>query len=204
VLERRRRNRRGEDILVDATVADVTDVRLALHTMFGMRKWVVVALALAIIGIVAYLLSQPKEGTVEYHKRKCAEAGVPEWVLKKGVPRTPRRFYERRFTREFDFHTTALINAGYLKESVLVISNSSPMSVWHTAATSDLLGAMPKDVWDCSVIQQTNANTLRVVVPGEWIEKVTEAIHKADVPDAPREWRDSKFRFSKGSENVTP
>jgi len=147
-----------------------------------------------LIGVAAYFLSEPRKGTVEYHKRKYTEvreAVEPAWVLKKGVPGVVREFYQRRRTHQLDFHRTALIDSGYLKQSLFVVSNSSPSSVWRTAAL-DLLVVVPKEVWEFSWIQQTNmnTNTLMVCVPRDWFEKIGDAIRKADVPDAPREWSD--------------
>jgi len=162
-------------------------------------RWRITIAVMAVLTIAGalYFGTQPKKGTVEWHKkeylraRKELETGVPAWVLKKGVPGIMRKFYERRFTRQLDFHRTALIDSGYLKQSVFVVSNSSPLSVWRTAA-HDLLVVVPKEVWNFSWIQQTNmnTNTLMVVVPRDWFEKIGDAIRKADVPEAPREWSD--------------
>ena len=160
-----------------------------------MRKRLLIgAIAAVVIGVAAYFLSQPRKGTVEYHKRKYAEAWeaeVPAWVLKKGVPGVVKEFYQRRRTHQLDFHRNALIDSGYLKQSVFVISNSAALSVWRTAA-HDLLVVVPKEVWNFSWIQQTNmnTNTLMVCVPRDWFEKIGDAIRKADVPTAPREWSD--------------
>jgi len=98
--------------------------------MTGMRKWVVAGLIVVVaIGVGTYLLSQPRRGTVEYHKRKYAEAGMPEWVLKKGVPAVLQNLYERRFVREFEFHRSALIELGYLERRLFVVTNRTPLEI---------------------------------------------------------------------------
>jgi hypothetical protein len=139
------------------------------------------AIATVLIGVAAYFLSEPRKGTVEYHRRKYAEVGAPRWVAKEAVPGFVRNFYRRRYNLQREFHRTALIDSGYLKQRFFVVSNSSPLSVWRTAA-HDLLVEMPKEVWSFSWIQQTNTNTLMVVAPRDWCEKIGDAIHKADVP----------------------
>ena len=41
--------------------------------MTGVRKRLVIgAMAVVVIGVIAFVLSQPKDGTVEWHKREYA------------------------------------------------------------------------------------------------------------------------------------
>jgi hypothetical protein len=152
-----------------------------------MRKRLVIGaiavVVMAVIGLAAYILPQPKEGTVEYHKRKYAETGVPTWVLHKGVPGFVRDFYARRSYRDSVFHRTALVNLGYLKESVFVFSNVSISNVVRIEWPSEMDGFT-------SISYGMPSNGITVVARPELTDKIGNAIRKADVPDAPREWSD--------------
>jgi hypothetical protein len=133
-------------------------------------------IAAVVIGLATYFLPQPKEGTVEYHKRKYAETGVPAWVLKKGVPGFVRDFYERRSWRDSVFHRTALVNLGYLKESVFVFSNVSISNVVRIEWPIEMDGFT-------SISYGMPSNGITVVARPELTDKIGDAIRKADVPE---------------------
>jgi hypothetical protein len=135
----------------------------------------IAVVVMAVIGLTAYFLPQPKEGTVEYHKRKYAETGLPAWVLNKGVPGFVREFYDRRYLRDSVFHRTALVNLGYLKESVFVFSNVSISNVrieWpiEMDGFTSITYGMP-------------SNGITVVARPELTDKIGDAMRKADVPE---------------------
>jgi len=143
------------------------------------KRLLIVAIAvvvMAVIGLAAYFLPQPKEGTVEYHKRKYAETGVPDWVLNKGVPGFVRDFYDRRYLRDSVFHRTALVNLSYLKESVFVFSNVSISNVVRTEWPIEMDGFT-------SITYGMPSNGITVVARPELTDKIRDAIRKADVPE---------------------
>src|SRR6185503_5712613 len=94
-----------------------------------MRKRVVIGV-LAIIGagVLLFALSQPKRGSVEWHKREyeAATQGSLKFRLKnlwwqiRGEDRRSRMISEER-----NEHQQALIHLGYLEQREFVISNRS-------------------------------------------------------------------------------
>ena len=151
--------------------------------MSGVRKGLLIgAIALVGIGVGTYLFSQPRNGTVEYHKRKYLQTGVPRWALAKGVPSIVRGFYERRFSREVEFHRSALIDAGYLAESVFVISNCSVEKAVPAFHQSDL----PKEAREflCTIWWTPAPIMITVIAPRESMKEIAEAIRKSHVPES--------------------
>ena len=154
---------------------------ISMSPMRNTRKRLVIgAVAAAVICVGVYVLSQPRKGSVEYHKRKYLQAGVPDWTRKNGIPAGVRRFYLRRFGRELEFHRGALIDAGYLKERVLLVSNCSPFKVVQAAEIelSENIAEFTSIAWDTP-----DTNAISVIAPAEWIEKIAHAIRKADLPE---------------------
>jgi hypothetical protein len=148
------------------------------------KRLVIGAIATVVICVAVYLgaqlFTQPRKGTVDYHKRKYLQAGVPQWALVDGVPAFVRDFFERRFTHEFEFHTRALIDGGYLRESVFVVSNASPGNVMRTVQMR-----LPKHIREFTSMTcfASNPNAITVIAPRERIDEIGEAIRKSDVPE---------------------
>ena len=143
------------------------------------RKWVVAGLVLIAIGVGAYLFSQPRRGTIDYHKQKYAELGMPEWVLKKGVPAVLQNFYERRFVREFEFHRSALIELGYLERRLFVVTNRTPGEIVDAL----LMDAQQNpQLWEYSGPTPRGRNNVEVIAPAEKMTRWEKVIREADVP----------------------
>jgi hypothetical protein len=155
------------------------EICVRLNIIPAMRKWVVAGLVLIAIVLGAYLFSQPRKGTVEYHKRRYAEVGVPEWVLKKGIPAVVVDFYKHRYGREFEFHRSALIDAGYLNERVFAVSSCSPdravRAVYDSLSKSAL--EFVSMAWPTP-----DTNMITIIAPRKSMEEIGEAIRRADVP----------------------
>jgi hypothetical protein len=146
------------------------------------RKRVVIgAMAAVVIGVAAHVFSQPKEGMFEYHKKEYLNAGVPEWALVRGVPGFVRHFYERHFTHELEFHRRALIDGGYLRESVFVVSNASAGNVMR-AVQMELPGYIGE--FTSMACFASDPNAITVTAPREWMDEIGEAIRKADIEEA--------------------
>jgi len=100
--------------------------------MFGMRKWVVAGLVALAVGAGAYLLSQPRHGTVEYHEKQLLKldnlSRFDSWVDKRGPERLQALWVRRRIKR-ITFHADALVKLGYLERRSFMISNSTPRNV---------------------------------------------------------------------------
>src|SRR5688500_7864821 len=87
------------------------------------KRLVIGAIAAMLIGVAAYVLSQPKEGTLEWHKREykshMRRIGGERTLFDRirsefGLPRRPDRHLE---------HRRALIDLGYLEERNIILTN---------------------------------------------------------------------------------
>jgi hypothetical protein len=156
-----------------------------------MRKRIVIGLlAVVVIGVMAYFVSQPqpKRGSVEWHKREFVRA-------RDGKPMMLRlRAAWDRFTshgnkwRAADYwrrsegmqsNRTALIRLGYLEERTFVVSNRPVNEVisnaWFNAATNI-------DVDFIRVNTRRGTNMIEVSTVRGDISKWEELIRNADVP----------------------
>src|SRR5687768_4528612 len=99
-----------------------------------MRKRLVIgAIAAVVIGVAAYMLSQPKEGTLEWHKagylkerkkieRRTLVDQFERWYVK---IRKPRIYTFRSVSDdEFKTHTEALIRLGFLEAKRIRVTNA--------------------------------------------------------------------------------
>jgi hypothetical protein len=90
-----------------------------------MRKRLIIGvIAVSVIGVAAYILSQPKEGTLEWHKREyenhMRRLDGKRTLLDRirsafGLSRRPDRHLE---------HRRALIDLGYLEEREIILTNN--------------------------------------------------------------------------------
>jgi hypothetical protein len=148
-------------------------------------RWRIAIAVLAAIGIAAavYVGSQPKKGTVEWHKQRYLQAGAPSWALMKGVPGMVRDFYELRYLRESDLHQRALLDAGYLGDKTFVLSNASAPNVMQKI---QLELTLPQTINEFTSMawSANDSNAIRVIAPREWIEKIGQAIRETDVPES--------------------
>lgn len=101
-----------------------------------MRKRILIGgIAVILIGIAAYMLSQPKKGTVQWHKAKYMECvnrmwGTTLWgrvqrYAKQTVGIAAPEIPDRRAQTEARSHLSALVDLGYLSERRYVITNTS-------------------------------------------------------------------------------
>jgi hypothetical protein len=146
-----------------------------------MRKRLVIgAIAVVVIGVAAYLLSQPKVGNLEYHKREYLKANKvllsPGSVSIRFAPGFVEDFFLDRHARSFTFHQEALIDAGFLTKVWFVVSNAHPVAI---------IRAMEENGLDSTFATLWVAYNRAVagVVPVEAIERVSQAIREADVPE---------------------
>jgi hypothetical protein len=146
-----------------------------------LNRLLIGAIAVVVIGVAAYFLSQPRKGSVEYHKREYLRinkrgSSVP-WVDRRSVPHIVGSFYGWRLSRQSDFHYSALIEAGYLRKSVFMISNSPALDVLQAARIE----------WPPHVIEiiriSWDTNRITITAPSDWIEKLGPAIREADAPE---------------------
>lgn len=137
---------------------------------------------MVVIGVAAYVLSQPKEGTVEYHKAGYREAlnamKSGGWLRGRFVPEFVRDWSWHRNDRLSSFHQQALIDAGYLKKRWFVVSNASPNDVLKRALKDlDVSGFDLR----FTVLWAVDNHTIGGIVPIDAMERVSQALRNADV-----------------------
>jgi hypothetical protein len=94
------------------------------------RKWVVVGVVLVAVSMGAYLLSQPRRGSVEYHKEEFLKAGIlgprEDWILSHTPGILEAKAHQAVWARKMkqhDFHRTALVELGYLDKRTFYVRN---------------------------------------------------------------------------------
>ena len=155
-----------------------------------MRKRIVIALiAVVAIGLGAYvtfLLSGPKRGSVEYHKREFLRAR--HWgMADEGMYRYgPGEWMSARLDKKNNRlarHQNALINLGYLEERTVVVRNPF----------RDVLANMLKHLSTNSIegvdedfcnLQTKGTNVFRIVVVKGDASTWERLIREADVPES--------------------
>src|SRR5687768_11553 len=92
-----------------------------------MRKSVAIGFVIVTIGLVAFVLSRPKKGTIEWHKREYLTACKGSWkeralnLGRRALGKQPS-FSTEQVEKEAE-HQRALIKLGFLEERELVFSN---------------------------------------------------------------------------------
>jgi hypothetical protein len=143
------------------------------------RRIVIGAITAGVIGVGAYVFSPPKERTVEWHKEQYGKANTKTPVtqlMKLGVvPRTIRQGYFRRAEERAALHWQALVDAGYLSQRVVAVSNHPVLPrLWK-----DISDTFTNDTLTFTTIRRTNFN-LTVTAPAEAIDRIEEIIRKDD------------------------
>jgi hypothetical protein len=144
-----------------------------------MRKRIVIgAIAVVVIGAGAYVFSQPKEGTVEWHKQACeseARRIFKPTLFDRArraldLPPRPNRYRE---------HRRALVNLGYLEERQFILTNkpAKVLPALRQWATNDL---RQDRLWSMDVISN---NILTVRAERHSLPKWEEAVRRIDVPE---------------------
>src|SRR5688572_26567324 len=103
--------------------------------MTARSKWVKIAIGLmsaVVIGVGVYVLTQPRKGTVEWHKReyqKTRQWGVIDEVVRRYGSQVSKAHRKKRKEDRIDYHRKELIKLGYLEERVVIIHNRSAYDV---------------------------------------------------------------------------
>jgi hypothetical protein len=153
------------------------------------RKRIIIGLlTVAVIGVVAFYLSQPKKGTVEWHKREYVDAWkrVNEQTLadkaKQFLNRIAGRKVARRaWTRDNErvqSHRAALLTLGYLEQQAFDLTNCSRGQVLSSPAFAFAYRLHREFV----MITAQDTNTLHVIAVREDMPLFVEAIRKVDKP----------------------
>jgi hypothetical protein len=98
------------------------------------KRLVIAAIAVLVVGPVAYLLSLPRNGSVEWHKREYLKARdgsrlvnnlKADWY-RMGGPRPKPRAKNPDTVAEMEIHERALIALGYMEERKLEAGFGGP------------------------------------------------------------------------------
>ena len=150
-----------------------------------MRKWIIAGLAaFALVGIVACVLSQPKDGSVEYHKKeylKESRAKLLDKVLSYAPIRVQRGWGEYRMGRVFH-HRERLKKLGYFEERVFVLSNRSPYAVRAPFYTQLQPCFASVTTPFCDVIDY-GTNSVTIEGPRHELDAIGNSVRKFDVPE---------------------
>jgi hypothetical protein len=152
----------------------------------SVRKRIFIGLAvLAVVGVGGYVLSLPRKGTVEYHKREYFRVrdgtkigNTARWVFGKIGLRTSD---DTERIERANGHYAALMRLGYLREQVFVVSNrpaeDAADALWFTFSK-----AFTNEVWGMGQMSDVGTNTITVIAPTEEMAQWEQAIRLADVP----------------------
>jgi hypothetical protein len=139
---------------------------------------VIGAIAAVVIGVAAYVLPQPRAGSVEYHKKKYLEEQkrvAHPWVEQFAVPAFAREFYYERHDKRRKFHQRALINDGYLAETM--VKGAGLLPPGESTALSVAVSNDPVTLAFVSIeVHSTNAT---VIAPRTVIDQVAEVVRDA-------------------------
>ncbi len=144
-----------------------------------MRKRLVIGVIAAVaVGVGANRLSQPRKGSVEWHKQACENEArrifkptLFDRVRRAcDLPSRPNRYRE---------HRQALVDLGYLEERqfVLTIEPAKALPALHRWATNEL---QQDRLWSMDVISN---NILTIRAERHSLGKWENAVRKIDVPE---------------------
>jgi hypothetical protein len=156
-----------------------------------MRKRIAIGLLGAVvIGMVAFFLSQPTKGSVEWHKREYLDAWkrLNEQTLTDKVKHFLNRIAGRKVTRQVwpredhervQSHRAALLTLGYLDQQAFDFTNCSRAQVLSSPAFAFAHRGSQRE-FVMVTIQDTN--TLHIIALREDMPLFVEAIRKVDKP----------------------
>ena len=165
-----------------------------------MRKRIIIGLlAIAVIGVVAVFVAQPKKGTLEWHKREYLSAWKilheETWAervkalyyrVTKTVRPTPI-WGDREEQAEVKLRAnqTALIRLGYFAQHRVALSNRSSMQLLN-----DFMKTPPgqrqlvqRGQWRWIDLQDEGTNALLLTGPRELIREFDAYVNKGDDPE---------------------
>ena len=160
-----------------------------------MRKRIVIGLLiLSAIGIAVFFFSQPKKGTVEWHKREYVGAWkrlhqetlmddakrFVYWIAGGRSPVIVRTGSEYgAFRAQVHSNRCALINYGYVCERTFYLTNSSAVKVFSTQSFRDAWRNARREFLDA---ETPGTNVIAIMATREDMTVFADAIRKADVP----------------------
>jgi hypothetical protein len=154
------------------------------------KRLVIAAVVMAVITVAAYVVSQPRKGTVEYHQKAYFEGHGPirQWLVAHGPERISEAIVMRG-RRRLQHHRQALIRLGYLAEPTFTVSNAPPETVlsrirpsWCSFGRS--LDLLPEEVDVSYYHAVAGTNFVTICCIQKDVDLYKSAISKADVTEA--------------------
>jgi hypothetical protein len=157
------------------------------------KRLVIAAIAAVVIGVAAYLVSQPKEGTVEWHKRRFERgwkkmAGETRWDrILQTINRTVGTELRAKpdyaeLEKQTDADYEALLRLGFVAKKYYAFTNKTLDidAPWIT----DVYRVLPREraMFSCFGVADFGSNVLSVVAPPEDIPAWEKFVAEADAP----------------------
>jgi hypothetical protein len=148
------------------------------------------AIAVAVIGVTAYILSPPRRGTVEYHQeqyRKIYNDGRAGRIGQMILDHAPRRLkvaYMRSRWKRLNFHREALLSHGYLVQQIFIVSFRPAPEVANRLQTAvhDMF-AYSHDGFSYGAVNALVTNKLVVIDTAKRMERWSNVVASIDVPE---------------------
>ena len=158
-----------------------------------MKERILIGLLIIVaMGVAAYMLSQPKQGTVEYHQqqfRKIYNDGkatrIGQTILRYGPGRL-KLAYMRNRAKRLDFHRRALVKHGYLVEKVFLLSFRPAREVanrLHPAVHDMFEYSHDGPLFSYGAVNAPSTNKLMVIDTPMRIERWSNVVANIDVPE---------------------
>ena len=163
-----------------------------------MSVWKRIVMGLAVVAVLAvggYVLSQPRRGTVEYHK-KAYLAAANGSSFSERIQRTARRIMGKahvfagisgeRLNRMRE-HQSALIELGFLERREMVLTNlpdMPPVKHLQWSVFSEAADRIPSDRQLFSQFSVSSAEVLTAIAPRQDIAILEDLIRKASAAEA--------------------
>jgi hypothetical protein len=173
----------------------------ARHCYHPAVRWRIAIAVLAVLGIVGavYLSTQPKKGTVEWHKREyfsTLERVYGQRLIDRVRQATyrktgwawvrPTQMLDQReqLRAKIESHRTALVASGYIVEHTFPLTNVSAFKDTVLAKRPNQGGAWKRDMrpFLTCVIKLSHEGSVSVIGPPEDMGFWQNAIRQADVP----------------------
>jgi hypothetical protein len=150
-----------------------------------MRKWVLVIVVLALLGIATALrlfFSEPRNGSVQYHKEQylIGSGAMDKWI-QNNAPGIVTAFWMNRRVERSQFHYDALMKSGYFEEREFTLSNRSPKAVLYPQR--ELHRYLTNVNYRLTIILSAGSNTVTIRAPREDMDELEKAVRKFDVPE---------------------
>jgi len=148
------------------------------------RKRIVIgfAAAVVVIGVGVFFFSQPKRGSVEWHKREYLKAShwgiADEGVFRYGSQNWKNARFERKEER-IESHRKALIDLGYLEARTIIVYNRGAFAVLSNVVANYSVAGLNEDFLS---FEDTNTNVIRLVTVKQDVSRWEELIKTTDVP----------------------